>query len=421
MHSVFRRIGPVLVLLAAGALAPASRAQALYRVTDLGRLPNYTYMTVPLGLNNHGTVVGFAHNGATYKAFVWNAESGLQPLPPVPGEETRSSTALGINDLGEIIGFSGQSGGAHSVGWLYRNGQYTLLGTLPGYDGCLPAAINNNSEIVGSATGFDALYPSTNFYWSPATGMINVVPGSETELYGINDAGVVCGGVRSGTPVGIMTWDMRTGIATDLGMLPDSQLSFGYGINEAGQVTGVSIYITSGGHRTTHAVLAQAGQAPVDLGLFQATALGINEHGAVAGARLYRSTPSYYSWVYSPQRGLIPDLQVVVEESAYFSQISNSRAINDRGQMIATGNNGHFPSDLSRRGFLVSPLFPPPGDMNCDGALDNGDIDAFVLALLDPAAYAAAFPNCNIANGDVNGDGGVDNGDIDAFVALLLG
>ncbi len=68
-------------------------------------------------------------------------------------------------------------------------------------------------------------------------------------------------------------------------------------------------------------------------------------------------------------------------------------------------------------------LAPPlaPGDLNCDGAVDNGDIDAFVLALLDPAAYATAFPNCNIANGDVNGDGGVDNGDIDAFVALLLG
>ncbi len=65
---------------------------------------------------------------------------------------------------------------------------------------------------------------------------------------------------------------------------------------------------------------------------------------------------------------------------------------------------------------------PPvtPADMNCDGAVDNGDIDAFVLALLDPAAYHAAFPNCNIASGDVNGDGGVDNGDIDAFVACLL-
>ncbi len=60
------------------------------------------------------------------------------------------------------------------------------------------------------------------------------------------------------------------------------------------------------------------------------------------------------------------------------------------------------------------------GDMNCDGLVDNGDIDAFVLALLDPATYAGAFPDCDVANGDVNGDTFVDNGDIDAFVQCLL-
>ncbi len=61
------------------------------------------------------------------------------------------------------------------------------------------------------------------------------------------------------------------------------------------------------------------------------------------------------------------------------------------------------------------------GDLNCDGNVDNGDIDAFVLALLSPADYADAFPDCEMQNGDANRDGAVDNGDIDAFVALLLG
>ncbi|MGE0480865.1 MAG: FG-GAP repeat protein [Phycisphaerae bacterium] len=59
------------------------------------------------------------------------------------------------------------------------------------------------------------------------------------------------------------------------------------------------------------------------------------------------------------------------------------------------------------------------GDLNCDGALDNFDIDAFVLALSDPAAYAAAFPTCDSDRADVNGDRRVDNFDIDAFVMLL--
>ncbi len=60
------------------------------------------------------------------------------------------------------------------------------------------------------------------------------------------------------------------------------------------------------------------------------------------------------------------------------------------------------------------------GDLNCDGVVDNGDIDAFVLALLDPAAYGGAFPDCNRLNADVSGDRLVDNADIDPFVALLL-
>ena len=62
-----------------------------------------------------------------------------------------------------------------------------------------------------------------------------------------------------------------------------------------------------------------------------------------------------------------------------------------------------------------------PGDMNCDGRLDGGDIDPFFLALGDPAAYLLQFPNCDLLNGDMNGDGRLDGGDIDPFFACLGG
>jgi hypothetical protein len=61
------------------------------------------------------------------------------------------------------------------------------------------------------------------------------------------------------------------------------------------------------------------------------------------------------------------------------------------------------------------------GDMNCDGALNAFDIDPFVLALTNPAAYAAAFPDCNYLAGDINDDGLVNAFDIDPFVLLLTG
>ncbi len=62
-----------------------------------------------------------------------------------------------------------------------------------------------------------------------------------------------------------------------------------------------------------------------------------------------------------------------------------------------------------------------PGDVNCDGLLNNGDIDPFVLAVTDPATYVATYPQCDINLADCNGDTLVNNADIDAFLALLDG
>ncbi len=61
------------------------------------------------------------------------------------------------------------------------------------------------------------------------------------------------------------------------------------------------------------------------------------------------------------------------------------------------------------------------GDMNCDGSVDFFDIDAFVLAVTDPAGYEAAFPDCDIMNADCNEDGSVDFFDIDSFVEIIVG
>ncbi|MBL8888900.1 MAG: hypothetical protein JNL67_02905 [Planctomycetaceae bacterium] len=62
-----------------------------------------------------------------------------------------------------------------------------------------------------------------------------------------------------------------------------------------------------------------------------------------------------------------------------------------------------------------------PGDANDDGFFDFGDIEAFVLALMDPDAYAQQYPNVNVNNVlDFYGDGNFDFGDLEAFVVALL-
>jgi hypothetical protein len=59
------------------------------------------------------------------------------------------------------------------------------------------------------------------------------------------------------------------------------------------------------------------------------------------------------------------------------------------------------------------------GDMNCDGVVDFGDINPFVLALTDPTQYQQMYPDCYVMNADINQDGVVDYGDINPFVVCL--
>ena len=76
------------------------------------------------------------------------------------------------------------------------------------------------------------------------------------------------------------------------------------------------------------------------------------------------------------------------------------------------------PDSLEAR---IGPIPAKPGDTNCDGVVNFGDINPFVQALSDPAGYAGAHPGCPLSNADVNNDGAVNFADINAFVALLSG
>ena len=86
---------------------------------------------------------------------------------------------------------------------------------------------------------------------------------------------------------------------------------------------------------------------------------------------------------------------------------------------------------MSARGFLIGSALvigvsgmahaQGLGDLNCDGSVNNFDIDPFVLALTDPGGYALAYPACDIMLGDTDCNGTVNNFDIDPFVECLTG
>jgi hypothetical protein len=87
-------------------------------------------------------------------------------------------------------------------------------------------------------------------------------------------------------------------------------------------------------------------------------------------------------------------------------------------QRIDSGNI--YAQNVNPDGSLGLPAFLV-GDLNCDGVVDFGDINPFVLALVNPAAYEATYPTCRLLHADINGNGSVGFDDINPFVALLAG
>jgi len=59
--------------------------------------------------------------------------------------------------------------------------------------------------------------------------------------------------------------------------------------------------------------------------------------------------------------------------------------------------------------------------MNGNGVENIGDIDAFVLALVNPAAHQSTYPAVPLLRGDLNCDGALNGLDIAGFVEILTG
>jgi probable HAF family extracellular repeat protein len=118
------------------------------KVVDLGTLGGET--SAALDLNEAGEIVGFSStaDGRT-RAFLYR--DGAMSELPVPGD---GSTASAINRRGDVVGaFSFLPTPGVSDGYLYQNGQVSLLRDLVAQDGCWahlePRDINDRGDIVG--------------------------------------------------------------------------------------------------------------------------------------------------------------------------------------------------------------------------------------------------------------------------------
>jgi len=251
------------------------------QMTDLGTLNgSYSYAA---GINDSGQVVGGAgFNQFDERAYLYS--NGQMTNLGTLGDD---SNAESINDSGQIAGSSDTSSAWRP--FLYSNGRMTNLGTLPGYtDISYAYGINNSGQVVGvsiNSSGVEHAFLYSNGRMTD----LGTLGGNMTEAYKINSSGEVVGTSRNSSGVE-HAFLYSNGTMTSLGALPApyNQLSYANGINDSGQVVGVSggyggssahafLWSTAGGMQDLSSLIGSSGWD-----LEEATA--INNNGDIVGS-----------------------------------------------------------------------------------------------------------------------------------------
>lgn len=122
---------------------------------DLGSLAGASGFSEALRVNGQGQIVGrSAIEGGGQHAFLWQEGTGMIDLGTL--DNLRFSRANDINDLGQIVGTASQFEGFSGRALLYQNGVFgdlsNLIAANSGWVLTSAEGINNLGEIVGFGT-----------------------------------------------------------------------------------------------------------------------------------------------------------------------------------------------------------------------------------------------------------------------------
>ena len=160
-------------------------------MTDMGTLGGSESHAT--GINDSGQVVGWSYTASGAKHAFLFSNGQMTDLGALPGGG--ESCAYGINDQGRVVGYSYTADGAEHV-FLYSNGTMIDLGFLPGGRESWACGINDHGQVAGCsamASGVEhAYFLDTGIAAPPSIGSLSVSPGTVTRGDGVtltaNDA-----------------------------------------------------------------------------------------------------------------------------------------------------------------------------------------------------------------------------------------
>jgi probable HAF family extracellular repeat protein len=283
-------------------------------VTKLGSLtPGMNGVTYATGINDAGQVVGYSATAeGTFHAFITGANGmGMRDIGSLGGQ----SRALGINNIGQVTG-------------IFQTSAHTFHAFITGADGVgmrdigafpsnvnMTLAINNIGQVAGSSEGF-AFVTGTD-----GMGRRNIGPFPVTA---INDGGQVVGSSFITGPDG-------KGLG-DLGPFGGNYVD-ARDINKAGEV---AVTATNAGGSLRAFITGPDGVGTRDLGTLggdHATSWGINEAGQVVG---WSSVEGEFilAFITGPHGMGMMNLNALVDLPAG-TFLSEARGINNSGQILA--------------------------------------------------------------------------------------
>jgi probable HAF family extracellular repeat protein len=317
--------------MAAVASAPASAAPVreapAYRMTDLGTLPGAPDSSA-MGVNDRGDVVG--ESGG--HAVLWR-DGRIVDLGTLGGS---SSTAVDVNERGDVVGYSEVVGGGEFGfhAFIWRGERLIDLSPLPGFSSSFATAVNDRGDVVGFSAGDAGI---NAVLWRPDGTVVDLT--AETGLHHVTDLDNTGRLVGSVAPDGMNDYPAlwyrgRTTVLSDRSGTASA-------INDRGEITGYFFVGVGNSFVWRDGRLTEIPLLPDMPAASMMQAQGINNRGQVVG------NDGSDGFVWDSDTGTPSTLSGLTRIAAA------AYDINDRGQIVGAG--GTSPENTQAHAVLLSP------------------------------------------------------------------